>query len=350
MSKEQEINRLIRILKENPYGAEGRTASKELIELSASAVPLLLMEIEKYDSSSGEIMALVQVLGAIGEAQAIPLLRRLLTQIEPGPVENMNAYWCISIALGRCGDKSVFPNLIDALCGAGHIEYVGAHLALTALGSEVISELLEVLADPEPWVHRHLQLHHPQHLANSRLVDKSSWSLRCSIIRILGEIRDEQAIPVLLELLNTPDSGIFGRGLRNVAITSLAEFGGNHAIPYLVRELDNSGDWACIHAARTLNKLDVVKKQPEIIQKELVVLSRALKSKFANTRVFAAEVLAKIDDPRVVPLLKGMLADTDEYPRFSDNKGSRVCDRVAELLMEIGTPEALAAVETWRKT
>jgi HEAT repeat protein len=56
-------------------------------------------------------------------------------------------------------------------------------------------------------------------------------------------------------------------------------------------------------------------------------------------------VLKWIGDTRVVPDLIGLLADTG----IGDTK-SRICDLAADALQHLGTPQAVRAVEQWRRS
>jgi hypothetical protein len=75
------------------------------------------------------------------------------------------------------------------------------------------------------------------------------------------------------------------------------------------------------------------------------VLLNALAGGDAFERIRAAEGLAAIWDEEIVSLLILRLSDTERDRKDRE----RVCDTAAKALERIGTPEALAAVEQWRR-
>lgn len=74
-------------------------------------------------------------------------------------------------------------------------------------------------------------------------------------------------------------------------------------------------------------------------------LLSALDDPDGNVRRGAAWSLGQIGDPRAVPFLISSLSDVDGGLM---GIGSRICDVAAESLLQIGTPDAIMAVEAWQ--
>jgi HEAT repeat protein len=119
--------------------------------------------------------------------------------------------------------------------------------------------------------------------------------LRKSILEAIATIGNEDAIHVLLCLFDAHEAGLAARLLKI----------GPRVVPDLIERLDSNDTWI---------------------------------------RERAASVLGEIGDPRAVRPLIALLNDSTQATFFD-----RVCDVAAQALERIGTPEALVAVENWRK-
>jgi HEAT repeat protein len=181
----------------------------------------------------------------------------------------------------------------------------------------------------------------------------------------------EAAVHALVELAEiSPSSGLFealndeDKNVRIGAAYALAGKGGLAVLPGLfecVRQGGISGD-----------KSEFERMQETIVQigkPAVPVLVKALKDESVELRFFAAETLGWIGDAEALPHLADALNDEDEDVRYHavsalqgfGNQGTSVLVNAlnhpneyvrlyaVDALRRIGTPEALAAVEAWRR-
>ena len=165
--------------------------------------------------------------------------------------------------------------------------------------------------------------------------------IRFDALDTLGSIEPPavSAIPALIEALRREDMGVAlinhsqDRSLRRVLIELLGEMGpaAAEAIPALT-EVFRSGKWYLRNDAA----LSILKIDPSMrnIVKEELIETRA---------VWPLAELAEQGDVSLVPVLIQLLNDPDP-PHSSTHY------RAAEALKNIGSPEALAAVEKFEKS
>lgn len=112
---------------------------------------------------------------------------------------------------------------------------------------------------------------------------------------------------------------------------------GSLAIPMLSEALGSQNQITRLRAIGYLGDIGDSRAVPTLIA--------TLNGGDADQRVFAAEALGRIRDVQAVPDLINRLSDVED----SSFTSLAVCTTVAQALKAIGTPEALAAVEEWRK-
>ncbi len=263
-------------------------ASMALAKIGKSAVPRLLLAL--HDRNTGWYAA--NTLGEIGDPAAVPKLVDILRNLH----YDRDMRQVAAEALGKIGDPTAIPALIESLGDGDRLILDGADLfpavydyavkALAYIGSAAIPELLNAL-------------NHQQE------------SVRHNAIRVLGEIGGSQVVRHLIEILDHHE----------------------------YRQYDGE---AYIQVAFALEKI----KNPD-----LNGLLTAMYSPSGYVRGIVARYLGQIGNPIAVPALIEHLGDKKSgepnvWPHFH---GFRVCDIAAQALSHIGTPEALAAVEAWRR-
>lgn len=147
------------------------------------------------------------------------------------------------------------------------------------------------------------------------------WTVRAEAARILGQLGHAPAVPVLVEAMRdkTEDVG----GVKMAAAQALGQMRAVEAVPLLLAELEVVDEWASPRIAEVLISFgrDIV---PELVQ--------ALgDERNPNVRVWAAQILGRLGDPRAVQPLMGRITDRSEQVRMS----------VAEALGKLGDPRAV---------
>jgi HEAT repeat protein len=261
-------------------------------------------------------------LGKIGDESAIPYLLDGIMR-EDGRTRREAAS-----ALSKMGAASV-PGLLDAL---GHFDQRVRQVATWGLGeikdAAAVPGLMVVLRDGDVTVQKEasealFKIGLPAVVGLTEALTDGDWTVRVSAAKLLGEMGDSSAVPGLIGLLRDDYSDV-----RKTAADALGRLGDVEAVAALVEALydPDSIDVCCA----------------------------------------AADALASIGDGSAVPALTGILQrDTPQSRNVTNEKGiaafgvglnqfgswnyQHLCGMVAVALETIGTPEALAAVEQWRR-
>jgi HEAT repeat protein len=162
------------------------------------------------------------------------------------------------------------------------------------------------------------------------LKDKESW-VRAAAAEALGNIRDATVIPDLCDALKDKQNWV-----RSKAVEALGRVGDATVNPDLRKTLHDEDRYVRRTAARVLGERKDSAAVPNLID--------ALHDKDGGVCCWAAEALGKIGDSTAVPALTKSLSDTRQVEGFG-----HVCGYAARALEQIGTPEALAAAEQWRR-
>ncbi len=201
---------------------------------AAAATPAMLKIIE--DSAGGDARAgAAYVLARIGEKQALPVLRKLITESETEQVQR-SAAWAIATLDPHNADnlKLVMPHLLRATSSDMPLVRKEAMTAFATLGPAATAALPSLLeharSDPDP-------------------------AVRAQSLQSLAEIQApaSQALPVAMASLDAPDARV-----RNAARYLLGRLGEPaHGAAPLLRETLRRGDeferilsaWALVHVA-----------------------------------------------------------------------------------------------------
>lgn len=292
-----------------------------------SAVPALIKLLRDDDWRVRDAAA--QALGKLKAAAAVPALLETLRVGRPGPFGNNNNSTVITWAIREIGVLAI-PVLIDAL---GDEDWRIRLFATDVLGeiadSDATNALTEALHDPE-WRVRWRAAEALGKVGNTAAVSDLCEALRDSTkdVRIsaawaLGRIGNEQAVPHLIRLLHERDWRV-----RWAAAEALWVIGAA-AAPFLVEVLRDRDDYVRRAAIRAL---------AEIGEGALPCLLETLSDTNWDVRWAAAEALQEMGHTAVPSLVQVLTGEN-----------WRASWAAAEALKQIGTPEALEAVEAWRR-
>jgi HEAT repeat protein len=343
-----EIQQLVEQIRQHRNSKPGRDAVKALCDMGPPAVPYLV-EVLDYDHVPGswsEDVSVIRALGYLGDERAVPPLHRLLKDI--GPDNDWFRYMVVTAAIGLCGDKSVFPALIEGLASASVEGTLGSYHALLRLGGEVVPDLLGVLADPAKWLRGHAD--YPEDLPDDSQFLKIS-SFESWIIDVLGEVGDQRAVPKLLEFLSVPIGETYlplVRHPRRSAIVALGRIGDTSALPALRKELAADDVDLRLHAAGAILQILAGKRPAELLNEVTQTLIDGTNAGDVGHRILAIRTLTELEHPDVVPALIAKLADNDLVWSREAHAKVPVARYAAEALEHIGTSEALEVVEAWR--
>lgn len=280
-------------------------------------------------ANDGRIAA-AKALQAIGRKTILPFLLELMRN------GSWRARESAAQVLAETG-ASIPPELLRALRDWDWNMDEGIAAALRRVGTDAVPVLLAVL--------------HDEHWARRR---GAAWAL--------SEIGDAAAVPGLVEALRDADILV-----RREAAVALRSMGDNAAITPLLNALRDD-DWRVRKAtADTLvsfksaavdglldgfndERLEVRRASAEVLGRigdkaALPALLQLSHDENPELRGAAVAALGKIGSPDAVPRLLECLQDRGRA-RYEEK---RVCDLAAESLEHIGTQEARAAVEAWRR-
>jgi HEAT repeat protein len=305
--------------------ASGISVSAEAQEETIARLKQMLIN----DGNDGRVAA-GKMLAAIGDHDALTIL---LDAMRSGAWEVRQS----AAATLRGVRIPPLPGLIEALHDWDQDIREATAAAVRKIGAPAVPVLLEVL--------------HHEH-----------WSLRRGAAWALGEIGDQAAVPGLIEALGDDDALV-----RKEAALALGWLRDPAAVSSLLEALGDK-DWRVRKvAAETLGWIG---------KPALEGLLNALNDTSNNVRRVAAEALGRIGDPMAVSPLLDLLRDDQSEVRAAAMEAlgwirdpsaalslmecladtttlkydeRRLCDIAAGALEQIGTEDALAALEWWRQ-
>ncbi|MCC6606231.1 MAG: HEAT repeat domain-containing protein [Anaerolineae bacterium] len=208
------------------------TAAIALREIGSTAPLDSIFHVLARNDNAGHIDA-VHALGTIGDVKAIPHLIKILTTANGNfPWEEANLYKATATALGQIGNARAIPPLIDLLRNSYDSgirdEAVKAlkQIDIDSADKETISNLIEALGDWREQIHQTASEilvgmgGSVVKLLCDALRNSDDQQVRYQIMQILGEIGDGNAIPLLIEALESSDKSV-GRA----AVQALAKIG-----------------------------------------------------------------------------------------------------------------------------
>jgi len=224
-------------------------------------------------------------------------------------------------ALGELGDRSVVPELIEALKDEDYVTRASAVHALWTLGDKAaVPALIKALRD-------------------------EVFHVRTGVAAALGELGDRTAVPALIEALKDKEFKAGGW-----LASALGELGDKSAVLALIEALKDEDKLVRRAVAKALGKLQDASAVPALIE--------ALKEEDSDVREQAAGALGELRDERAVSPLIEALKDEDDSVRraaaealveigdkstierltqvLSDEKDYDVCMKVAESLAKLG--------------
>jgi HEAT repeat protein len=167
-----------------------------------------------------------------------------------------------------------------------------------------------------------------------KLKDDDSW-VQEAAAQMLGAIGDTSAVPALISAIEDPQN--VSTSVREYSVRAIYEFPDERAIQALIGALTDPNWETAYYAASTLGK----------IQKHSAVtaLAQALNDERDVVRAGAATALGELGAVDALPQLLPLLNDNEKTIRIIQP----VCIWAAKALENIGTPEALEAVNKWRE-
>lgn len=168
------------------------------------------------------------------------------------------------------------------------------------------------------------------HAADALLsaLDDTSWTVRLEAVRALSEIESPIAIPGLLKSLNDPSHLV-----REAAATALGKIGDVTVADALVKALRDPDSFVQRAAVQALGRVGDSLVVPELIN--------LLADADYHVRWAIVETLGEIGDPSAIPALITCLNDMSS-PEWEEK---RLCDIAAAALKSIGTQPAQEALE-----
>lgn len=240
----KEVARLTELLKlpSRKKNISNREIIWKLIELGRPAVPTLISEMERGDSST--LGVVIYCLGMIGDKRAIVPLYKFIPPVEDEEEPYGNSLKeSICFSLGLLEDPNCIPLIMQGPYAANRMVGLGSITNIAAISTFLGEAAVEPLID----------------VINIYKNDKKVYGA----IGALGKVADERAIPMLKSLLDHPDDIV-----KREAIEALAQIGRPSFSELIKPFLDSENDALREAAAESMYYL----RDPGAIPK-LTVLS-----------------------------------------------------------------------------
>lgn len=315
-----------------------KAAAETMLSFKGAAVPGLVEALT--DPRDDVRRASAEVLGRIGDKDALePLL-----QLSRDPSSELRGA-AIS-ALGRLGSAEAVPRLVECLEDKARAQFEEReirHLAAEALEQIGTREAKAAVTKWRQGLPLESQTRLPTISAGSngdgkklslkQLLQKlshSDWQQRMAAVQELSEIDEVPVVQALLKAIQDVEPQV-----RWAAVRALEGKSEPKVLKALLWALRDNAHLVSDAAAVALSRAGT----PAVSG-----LIEALRDAKANVRGLAVEALGRIGDPQAVPALAALLSD-EAVPQ---RETTRICDLVAGVLEQIGTPEALNALAQWR--
>ncbi|GAB4520517.1 MAG: HEAT repeat domain-containing protein [Anaerolineales bacterium] len=274
--------------------------STALMRHGRAALPYLLAYLP--ESTAETRLALIVLLGRIGDACAVPALTALLSASEtPLLVETVNA-------LAHIGAPAAFEPLLALLRHPSGLVRRAAVAAINSLGHpEHTARLLSLCQDPDPRV-RAAAIDSLGYFADPQAVaaiiqaaSDPVETVRLAAIRVLGTLDAPEAPETLLQAAQAASPT-----MRAAAMQSLALLPPERALPVLARGCQDEDDWVRLYACRSLGLIKT--PQEEILP---LLLPLAQHDPMPHVRITAIEALGAMGSAPACAVLTALLADCD---------------------------------------
>ncbi len=264
--------------------------------------------LKTFELKDWQIEMVRRVIHEAGEEQRIERIGRILEKEEGIKLEDVNAYLILL-------QKNSIKPLIKLL---GELKNSKTRRVLCDSLSEIGRNAIESFTP---------------------FVDDKRWYLVRNIIYILGRIGKEQSLPYIQKAFAHEDVRV-----RREAITALGLIGGAKAINLLTRALSD-GDFR-IRAMAALNLGKVGKKASLVPLLEVVQAKEFNKKDPIEIKAFF-DAIGMTGSSEAIPILQQLL---EKKSLFGRGKIDEVRIGAANALAMIGTPEALAILESGRNS
>jgi len=164
-------------------------------------------------------------------------------------------------------------------------------------------------------------------------LEDDNWMVRIAAVRGLVELQEASAVPAIANLVADDNHNV--REATAEALGLLGEASGMDALAQLAQDEERFVRFAATEAVGRLGG-----------EGALPILISALQDRDENVRWIACDALIKHGNASAVGELVKLLDDIGG-PKWEEK---RICDVAADALEAIGTPEAQAAVEKWRRS
>lgn len=220
--------------------------------------------VQALDDADASVRAsVVDVLASVGGVAVIDIL------IDRGlSDEDYGVRWQAANALAGIG-RPTMPALLDVLMEPGTMVYEGALDAVSQMGEVAVSDLLNTLVRGKKSLRRGvgealIRVGSPatSHLLD--ILDDVGRPIKATIIAIMGEIGDRAAVDALLGLARHEDAWI-----RLNTAAALGQIGDDRAVPILVELLDDGEEpffkeRVCDNALEALRQINTLEARQAI--------------------------------------------------------------------------------------
>lgn len=290
----------------NPFIRYKGIASLRHIGMTSTNMPEILLNFIQKDTGYEPDLVWKEAVLAIGDArclQSVPLLISLLKIQNQKPYFYTQVHWALKKISG-CN----FPETPDrweiwweqeGKLIENRIEALLQELQNTEIPNRI--EIIQKLTDPyyiyflKPKDYKILM-----DILLTDLEEEPNKDYALVIIKALGELKNSKSIPVLKSLLQQNDVK-----MKIVASQSLSKFRDSESLKILHDALSQEED---IQAFRAILASVGIRKSIQSIP----IVYNFLSNDRAEIRIAAAEILAQFEDTQHVPILVGMLKDSDD--------------------------------------
>jgi HEAT repeat protein len=186
--------------------------------------------------------------------------------------------------LGKIADRDSTPALVEALKDPDLLTHLKAVRALGAMGEGAVPALAGELRYADDEKHRIYAQTAVRSLSRIgppavpfllEALPNSSAGVRCEIVDVLGQIKDRECVPALIDLLKNPDED--GR-VRYESAFALGSFPGEDAKDALFDALDSKSELVLIGVATGLAKLGISEGKEYLVERLQEVSKNRMRS------------------------------------------------------------------------